>query len=149
MHDGIGKVVLTRRKRLGRGYGSGKGGHTVGKGQKGQKTRKRLGILFEGVKVKKSLIKRLPFLRGKDRFKGKLGRLILDISKLEKVPSGTKVDLNYLIRNGFFSEKEAKKKGVKILGSSDISKKLTIQLPISDSAAKSIVKAGGKVINNG
>ena len=39
-------------KRLGRGYGSGKGGHTSGRGQKGQKSRTNIHILFEGLKVK-------------------------------------------------------------------------------------------------
>lgn len=33
------KIVKNRKKRIGRGYGSGKGGHTVGRGQKGQKSR--------------------------------------------------------------------------------------------------------------
>jgi len=68
------KVVTKRAKRLGRGYGSGKGGHTVGRGEKGQKTRNKIGVLFEGMKVKKSLLKRLPFRRGKGKFKPKLTR---------------------------------------------------------------------------
>ena len=55
------KNTKKRKKRVGRGYGSGKGGHTTGRGQKGQKSRKKLNILFEGVKVKKSLINRLSF----------------------------------------------------------------------------------------
>ena len=42
------------KKRLGRGYGSGVGGHTSNRGQKGQKSRTDLHILFEGLKVKKS-----------------------------------------------------------------------------------------------
>lgn len=68
------KVVLRGKKRLGRGYGSGKGGHTVGRGQKGQKARNKIGILFEGMKMKKSLIKRLPLQRGKGKFHAKLKR---------------------------------------------------------------------------
>ena len=63
------KVVGSRKKRVGRGYGSGKGGHTTGRGQKGQKSRTKIGVLFEGVKVKKSLLKRLPFQRGKGKNK--------------------------------------------------------------------------------
>ena len=59
------KTISKRKKRLGRGYGSGKGGHTVGRGQKGQKTRGKIGVLFEGIKVKKSLLKKLPLRRGK------------------------------------------------------------------------------------
>lgn len=58
-------------KRLGRGYGSGKGGHTSGRGQKGQKSRTKMHILFEGLKVKKSTLKKFPLLRGKGKFLAK------------------------------------------------------------------------------
>lgn len=34
------KIVGKRAKRVGRGMGSGKGSHTVGRGQKGQKNKK-------------------------------------------------------------------------------------------------------------
>lgn len=68
------KIVTRAKKRIGRGRGSGKGGHTVGRGQKGQKVRGKVGVLFEGMKMKKSLIKRLPFVRGKGKFHTKLGR---------------------------------------------------------------------------
>jgi len=53
------KVVAKSKKRLGRGMGSGKGSHTSGRGQKGQKSRGKIGVLFEGMKVKKSLLPRL------------------------------------------------------------------------------------------
>jgi len=36
------KLITKKRKRVGRGYGSGKGGHTVGRGQKGKKLEGRL-----------------------------------------------------------------------------------------------------------
>jgi len=62
------KVVQKSKKRVGRGRGSGKGGHTVGRGQKGQRTRGKISVLFEGMKVKKSLLKRLPLARGKGKF---------------------------------------------------------------------------------
>lgn len=141
------KVITKRGKRLGRGYGSGKGGHTVGKGQKGQKTRKRLGILFEGVKVKKSLIKRLPFLRGKSRFDGKNKPIAVDLKLLNKFPAGSTVDYKYLVEHNVVTADDVKKYGVKILGNSEITKKMTINLPISKSASEKIVKAGGKVLS--
>lgn len=68
------RIVSKGKKRVGRGLGSGKGGHTVGRGQKGQKTRGKISPLFEGTKVKKSLIKRLPLLRGKGKLKPKKNR---------------------------------------------------------------------------
>ena len=146
MSNKILKTITKRRKRLGRGYGSGKGGHTVGKGQKGQKTRKRLGVLFEGVKVKKSLIKRLPFLRGKNKFKGEAGPAIVNLEKLNDLPNGAKIDLKYLIEKKIVRIDELSKKGVKILGNTKITKKFTVALPISKTASEIIVKAGGKVI---
>jgi len=68
------KVVERSKKRRGRGIGSGKGGHTSGRGEKGQKSRGSIGVLFEGMKMKKSLLKRLPLMRGKGKFHPKKGR---------------------------------------------------------------------------
>jgi len=68
MNIRLPKVVMSKRKRLGRGMGSGKGSHTSGRGQKGQKSRGGIHVLFEGVKTKKSLLKRLPLMRGKGKF---------------------------------------------------------------------------------
>lgn len=68
------KVVTKRKKIVGRGIGSGRGGHTSGRGQKGQKTRGSINVLFEGLKVKKSFLKRLPLQRGKGKFHPKLSR---------------------------------------------------------------------------
>lgn len=62
------KVVHKSKKRVGRGMGSGKGSHTSGRGQKGQKSRGKISVLFEGMKMKKSLLKRLPLVRGKGKF---------------------------------------------------------------------------------
>ncbi len=68
------KVIKKSKKRVGRGMGSGKGSHTSGRGQKGQKSRGDLHILFEGLKVKKSFLKRLPLKRGKAKFNSRLKR---------------------------------------------------------------------------
>jgi large subunit ribosomal protein L15 len=138
------KTVNNKTKRLGRGYGSGKGGHTSGRGQKGQKSRGKIGILFEGIKVKKSLLKKLPLQRGKGKFKSREKPLIVKISLLNLLPQGSEVDLALLVKHGIVSE-EAKILGVKILGGGELSKKLTIAVPISNSAAKKIEKAGGKI----
>jgi large subunit ribosomal protein L15 len=68
------KVVAKSKKKVGRGMGSGKGSHTAGRGQKGQKSRTSVGVLFEGMKMKKSLLKRLPLMRGKGKFHPKKTR---------------------------------------------------------------------------
>lgn len=141
------KIVTKKKKRKGRGYGSGRGGHTSGRGQKGQKSRSRIGILFEGVKMKKSFFKRLPLRRGKGKFRSKPKPLIVKLSLLNLLSSGVKVSVDSLVAAGIVDKKQAKEFGVKILGGGDIKKKLTIELPISGSAAKKIEKAGGKVVS--
>lgn len=146
MADLLPKIIKRSKKRVGRGIGSGKGGHTSGRGQKGQKTRDNISILFEGVKVKKSLIKRLPLRRGKDKFKAGGKPLIVKLSLLNLFNSQEEVSLESLIKKNIVQEEDAKAFGVKILGDGDINKKLTIKVPVSKSAAKKIEKAGGKII---
>jgi large subunit ribosomal protein L15 len=141
------KIVSKKKKRRGRGYGSGKGGHTVGRGQKGQKSRSSIGILFEGMKVKKSLIKRLPQLRGKEKNKGKSSPITLNLSDFKDWPAKTKVSLDNIVKSGLVDGSKARKFGVKILGVGDIKKGLSVEVETSKSAAKKIEKAGGKVEN--
>lgn len=142
------KMVTKKKRRVGRGYGTGRGGHTVGRGQKGQKARSKIGVLFEGVKMKKSFIKRLPLRRGKGRFKAKDKPLIVKLKHLNLLPAGSKVDIEELVKAQIVDRKDAQKYGVKILGDGEVKKRLTINLPISKSAAKRIEKAGGKIIKN-
>ncbi len=67
----LNKLPLVKKnaaKRVGRGYGSGIGGHTSGRGSKGHGAREGKGtpLWFEGGQL--PLIRRLPWLRGKGRF---------------------------------------------------------------------------------
>ena len=139
------KTTTKSKKRAGRGYGSGKGGHTVGRGQKGQKSRSKVGLLFEGTKMRKSLIKRMPMRRGKGKLKSlKTKAIILNVKYLNFLKDGSKVTVESLIKNNLVV-KEAKKIGVKILGDGNLSKKLTVKVPVSKGAEKKIKKAGGKI----
>jgi len=138
MNESLPKMVAKRKKRLGRGYGSGRGGHTVGRGQKGQKARGKIGVLFEGMKVKKSLLKRLPFQKGKGKFKAGKKPLIINLEVLNLLPANSKVNLETLIKAGIVEAGEAREFGVKILGGGKLNKKLTIELPMSKSAVKKI-----------
>lgn len=142
------KVKTKGQKRVGRGPGSGKGFHTTGRGQKGQKARGRIHILFEGMKVRKSLLKRLPLRRGKDKFKAHPKPIAIDLSLLNLV-QGTKVDLEALVKAGIVKENDAREFGVKILGnakSAKLDRKFEVALPTSKKAAEAITKSGGKVI---
>lgn len=138
-------MTIHAKKRLGRGYGSGKGGHTSSRGQKGQNSRSKRPLYFEGAPMRKSLIRRMPMLRGKLRFKSRQDKsLILNLKHLASLPKDSVVDMKLLLKIGILPQ-EAKDLKVKILGDGEITQALTVTLPVSKSAAKKIIKAGGKV----
>ena len=139
MINGLPKVVKRSAKRLGRGYGSGKGGHTSSRGQKGQKSRGKISPLFEGTKIKKSFIQRLPFQRGK----GKLNShnkipVLVTLDELNTLKDGSVVTLDLLIKEGIV-DKDARRTGVKVVGTGKLDKKLTLEVPATKKAA-SVVK---------
>ena len=134
------------KKRVGRGYGSGKGGHTSGRGAKGQKARSKVGLLFEGTKMRKSLIKRLPLQRGKSKFKASLKKpMIVNLKYLNLLKAGSEVTVKSLVKAGIIKAGEGKF-GVKILGEGDLKPKLIVKLHVSQKAKTKIEKAGGKVV---
>lgn len=142
--ENLPRLKEKSKKRVGRGLGSGKGGHTSGRGQKGQKTRGKLGPLFEGTKIKKSLIKRLPLQRGRGKLSAGKGKIIVNIKYLELLPAGSVVDIPSLVKAGIVGA-SAKSLGVKILGEGELTRALTVHLPVSKGAAQKIKKAGGEV----
>ena len=130
-------------KRVGRGYGSGVGGHTVGRGTKGQKSRAGHKSLqtFEGGNV--------PFFRRMPKYKGfnakfKVEAEAVNVDALENAyKDGETVTKESLIEKGI-ARKNAEK--IKILGKGEIKKKLKIEgLVLSESAAEKIKKAGGSI----
>lgn len=144
--NSLPKVVKRRAKRIGRGGGSGKGFHTVGRGQKGQKARRTIPVLFEGFKVKKSLLRRLPFQRGKGKFKAGNKPIVINLEVLNLLASGAKVTIESLVKAGIVKEDDARKYGVKILGNGKLTKKLVIALPVSNSASRKIAESGSKIV---
>jgi ribosomal protein L15 len=83
--------------------------------------------------------------RGRGKFGPQDKPIIVKLGYLNLLPAGSKVDLNILIKEGIVDGKDAEEFGVKILGDGKLTKKLTIEVPISKHAAKEIEKAGGKV----
>lgn len=130
-----------RKKRIGRGYGSGKGGHTVGRGSKGAKARGKIPLTFAGTKIKKSWLQRLPLWRGKgigSREKKVVG---VNLDVLEKLfKAREKVD-----EKSLKERLGTKGKRFKILGRGRLMKPLLVSVPCSQKAAEKIKKAGGKV----
>lgn len=131
-------------RRLGQGHGSGRG-KTAGRGTKGQKARRDIALSFEGGALR--LIKRLPFLRGKNKNKSlKRTPVLVSLEKLNSLPKNTTVTLESLIKNKLVNEKIATRDGVKILGNEKVVIPLTVSLPVSKQAAEQIKKAGGTVV---
>jgi large subunit ribosomal protein L15 len=143
------KTTLKAKKRIGRGYGSGKGGHTVGRGAKGQKARSKVKMGFAGTKTRKSLLKRLPLLRGKGKLKSRKSKpIVVNLKYLNLLPKDSQVTMETLIKHGLVKADEGKNYGVKILGEGDLEKPLKVSLPVSQGARKKIEQAGGKVVIN-
>jgi len=134
------------KKRVGRGYGSGKGGHTVGRGSKGQKARGKVSLAFSGTKGKKSWLKRLPLWRGKGRLKPREKKLAINVSQLnESYRDGEKVSPESLVKKGLIKKREMVL--VKILGKGGLKKKLKVSVLCSGQAKEKIIAAGGEIID--
>ena len=146
--DKLSKTTTRSKKRVGRGYGSGKGGHNSGRGSKGQKARSKVKLYFEGTPMRKSLIRRMPMLRGKLKNKSYQNKpIILNLKHLNLLPKGITVDQKALVKHKLLP-KEVGNHKIKILGDGDLKHALKVALPVSKSAAKKIVKAGGKLVKS-
>jgi len=130
-----------KRKRVGRGDGSGHGG-TSCKGAKGQNARSGGGTRpgFEGGQM--PLARRLP----KRGFRNIFRKLIvaINIEQLNKFPAGSVIDAESLIRAGLINRKND---GIKLLGKGIIDHPLSVKVDmISQGARTKIEAAGGTVI---
>lgn len=143
--NNLKKITTKKKRRLGQGHGSGRV-KTAGRGTKGQNARGSLPISFEGGAV--SLIKRLPFRRGKNRNKTfKKKPVIINVKVLNLLPKDSTVDAKLLIDKKIVDESDSLSYGIKILGDGEISVPLIVKLPTSKHAAEKIRKAGGRVEN--
>ena len=129
----------TKAKRLGRGIGSGLG-KTSGKGHKGAKARSGGGKApgFEGGQM--PLTRRVPKSGFKNPFRKEYA--IVNVGSLEQFEDGAVVTVELLRAAGLV---RGLKDGVKILGTGELTKKLTVQANrYTGSAKEKIEKAGGK-----
>ena len=125
------------RKRVGRGRASGHG-KTSTRGHKGQNARKghkgKLG--FEGGQM--PVIRRLP-KRGFNN-PTRVSYVPVNVCDLDRFENGTEVTLDVLCACGLFSNKYD---GVKILGSGELTKKLTVKVNGVSATAKAKIEAAG------
>ena len=134
--------AVTKKLRVGRGVGSGLG-KTAGRGQKGQKARSTGNINkkhFQGGQT--PMQRRLP----KRGFRNPLADVVasLNVGDLELFESGAEVTIESLrakrLVRGRFDQ-------LKILGSGELTKKLTVTAHrFSKGAQAKIEKAGGKAV---
>lgn len=135
--------ITGKRKRIGRGIG--RSGAKSGRGQKGQKSRagySRKGG-FEGGQT--PLYMRLPKGRGAKQYPTSrvIKPLGLHIRKLEHFTEVDIVGPGVLRKAGLLANRHQL---VKLIGTGDVSKKLTVRVhAVSPAAAKAVEKAGGKV----
>ena len=130
---------VKRRKRVGRGPGSGHG-KTSTKGTKGQKARSGGGVSpkFEGGQL--PLVKKLPYRRGFNNI-NRVEYQPVNLSDLKAFEAGATVDLAALIGAGLLKNERER---VKILGTGDLDRALTVTAHrFSASARQKIEAAGG------
>ena len=134
--------AVTRRKRVGRGPGSGHG-KTSTKGSKGQKARSGGGKTsgFEGGQM--PLYRRIP-KRGFLPFGGKTGYAVVNLKALGAFAAGSVVDPDGLAQAGLI--KRAARGRVKVLGAGEVAHALTVRVhAISASARTKIEGQGGRI----
>jgi large subunit ribosomal protein L15 len=129
-----------KKKRVGRGPGSGHGG-TSCRGNKGQNSRSGGGVRlgFEGGQM--PLIRRLPKRGFTSKFKEEYN--VVNLKSLEeKFNDNEEVNPSTLKEKGLIKRKLP----IKILGSGEITKKLKVKVAgFSNSAREKILEAGGTV----
>ena len=130
-----------KRNRVGRGMASGNG-KTSGRGHKGQKARSGGGVRpgFEGGQL--PLFRRLP-KRGFNNYEFRTEYAVVNVGDLNDFKDGSVIELKNLKESGLVKKE---KDGIKILGSGELTKKLTVKAnKFSSTAKEKIENAGGKI----
>jgi len=132
------------RKRIGRGQGSGKGGHTVGRGHNGQKARSGFSQhpAFEGGQM--PLFRRLPKFGFQNYFRKEYVPLNLASIQqfIDKGKLSEEITFNDLVEAGIIH----KRSKLKLLATGEIETAITIEVHrASKSALEKVDEAGGTV----
>ena len=138
--------VVSKKIRVGRGIGSGKG-KTSGRGVKGQKSRSGVAIKsFEGGQM--PLYRRLPKRGFNPLDKIKIAKINLE--KIQNFIDKKKINLNEVINITLLKKLKIINKNsqkLKILGNGEVKAKISIEADlISESAKKKLEKIGGSIL---
>jgi len=130
-----------RRKRIGRGPGSGRGGHTSTRGQKGQGSRSGSSTRpdFEGGQL--PLARRLP-KRGFNNKRFATIYIPVNLDSLNQFEDGARVDEAGLRKVGLVN---GRGDGVKILARGKLEKKLTVCAAAFSASAKAAIEEKGGI----
>lgn len=134
------KRAKKRRRRVGRGMGSGRG-YTSGRGANGQNARSGGGVrpTFEGGQT--PLFRRLPKKGFNNIFKKEFNEI--NVKQLNRFKKDEEITPDKLKEAGLFDKMASS--GVKILGDGEIEKALTVKAhAFTKSAIEKIEAAGGK-----
>ncbi len=126
--------------RRGRGYGSGKGGHEVGRGTKGQNARSggKTKVGFEGGQT--PIWRRFPKVGFSNP--NKRHPEWVNVHELNRYEDGEVVDYQRLKDDGLLADSDD---GYKVLGDGELTRELTIKAHAFSSGAKEkIEEAGGE-----
>ncbi|MDO8608975.1 MAG: 50S ribosomal protein L15 [bacterium] len=136
-------IVEKKKKRIGRGLGSGKGSKSGRGTTRHQKARGKIPMHFEGGQGR--LVKKFPLLRGKGKNRARgIRPMIVNLEDLNVFKDNDTVTVDTLIEKKRIDSR-AKEIGVKILGGGKLERKLTIMVSLSKSAKTAIEKLGGIV----
>lgn len=140
------KGSVKKRKRVARGESSGHG-KTSCRGHKGQRSRSggSKGVRFEGGQT--PLYRRLPKINKFKNYPFRRVYNILNVEKLNIFENNSHVDLKVLTDKFFSGTKAQGSLPIKILGSGELKKTLTVEAhKFSGDAAKKIEGLGGKLV---
>lgn len=136
-------LVNSVKKRKGRGIGSGRGSKSGRGTTRHQAARSTIPLHFEGGQGR--LVKRFPLLRGKGRnYSKKLNKYVVYSEELNVFADGTTVDVAALQKANLI-DADAKNIKIKLIKKGEVTKKLTVTLPVTQSVKAMIEKAGGTV----
>jgi large subunit ribosomal protein L15 len=132
------KGAVHRKKRLGTGTGSGRGG-TAGRGNKGQKARAgkgKTGIYFEGGQLPHH--RRVPKV-GFHSFT-RVAFQVVNVGDLKEFPAGAQVTPHELKAMGLIRKADSP---VKLLATGEVAVALQIKVDAASEAAKKKIQAAG------
>jgi len=137
------KVNIKKKKRLGRGLGSGKGSKSGRGTTRHQKARESIPLHFEGGQGR--IVKKFPLLRGKGKNNSiKQKAFVIDLESLNKLKDNSIVNRETLIKENIITNGK-ENLPIKILANGQLKKKLIIKLPVSKKVKKAVEKLGGQV----